>query len=383
MKKVGFFLTVILIVLSACNNKEKFHVQGTVTNADNKVLYFEAEGLDSVSILDSVKLDNKGNFSFKGNRPECPEFYRLRLGNNVIHFSVDSTETIDIAANATNFTAGYSIKGSESCQKIKELTLKQIQLQETVNKLQNKVKSGSFDGALANDSVNHMIDKYKKDVMINYIFKGPNKPYAYFALFQNINGYLLFDSNNKKDIKCFQAVATSLNTFYPKSLRSRNLYNVTIKGLQTTYSGPRKMINIPQNKVSSAGLINISLPDMDGNVHKLTDLKGKVVILDYVMLSAKGAAQHNFKLRGIYNKYKKSGLEIYQIALDADEHYWKTAADNLPWICVRDENGEQSTNVTLYNVTSVPTMFIINRSNEVKERITDVNKLDTAIKAVL
>lgn len=373
----------MLVVLTACNNEKKFHVEGTISNAANKMLYFEAERIDSVAIIDSVKLDEKGNFAFSGKRPECPDFYRLRLGNNVIHFSVDSTETITVNADARNFTKGYTIKGSESCQKIKEITLKQIKLQESINLLENNVRNGALDETSANSLADTLIAKYKKDIMVNYIFKGPNKPYAYFALFQSINGNLIFNANDKKDIKCFQAVATSLNTFYPKSLRSRNLYNITIKGLQNTYTGKRKVINIPQSKVSTAGLIDITLPDIDGRRHSLSELKGKVAVLDFVVLGAKGSAQHNFKLRDIYNKYKSKGFEIYQISLDPDESYWKTASDNLPWICVWDENGEQSSNLTTYNVTSVPTMFVINRANEVKKRITNIDGLEAAVKSQL
>ena len=46
-------------------------------------------------------------------------------------------------------------------------------------------------------------------------------------------------------------------------------------------------------------------------------------------------------LRDLYDKYAGQGLEIYQVPLDADEHYWKTTADNLPWICVRAVKDEK------------------------------------------
>ena len=44
--------------------------------------------------LDSIKLKGDGSFSFKQLRPESPEFYRLRVEDKVINFSVDSTETV-------------------------------------------------------------------------------------------------------------------------------------------------------------------------------------------------------------------------------------------------------------------------------------------------
>lgn len=54
-------------------------------------------------------------------------------------------------------------------------------------------------------------------------------PYAYFALFQSLNGYMILILDNKEDVKCFAAVATSLNNAYPHADRSRNLYNMVIK----------------------------------------------------------------------------------------------------------------------------------------------------------
>ena len=88
-------------------------------------------------------------------------------------------------------------------------------------------------------------------------------------------------------------------------------------------------------------------------------------------------------LRELYNKYAAQGLEIYQVSLDADEHFWKTSADNLPWVCVRDENGIYSTTAAVYNVKQVPAFFLVNRNNELSVRGEDVKDLDTAIKALL
>ena len=100
-------------------------------------------------------------------------------------------------------------------------------------------------------------------------------------------------------------------------------------------------------------------------------------------LQSPAGAPHNMLLRELYNKYASQGLEIYQISLDADEHYWKTAAANLPWICVRDGNGVYSTNVAVYNVRQVPSIFLINRNNELKLRGEDIKDLEASVKSLL
>src|SRR5699024_1814932 len=96
----------------------------------------EASGLEGIIPLDSVKLKEAGTFSFKQPRPESPEFYRLRIEDKVINFSVDSIETIQINAPYTDFSTAYTVEGSENSNKIKDLTLKQIILQKNVDDLQ-------------------------------------------------------------------------------------------------------------------------------------------------------------------------------------------------------------------------------------------------------
>ncbi|HRF93267.1 MAG TPA: thioredoxin-like domain-containing protein, partial [Bacteroides graminisolvens] len=95
------------------------------------------------------------------------------------------------------------------------------------------------------------------------------------------------------------------------------------------------------------------------------------------------SAPHNFTLRDLYNKYAAQGLEIYQVSLDADEHFWKTAVDNLPWVCVRDANGIYSQIAAIYNVKQVPAYFLVNKNNELSKRGEDIKDLDAAIKALL
>ena len=130
-------------------------------------------------------------------------------------------------------------------------------------------------------------------------------------------------------------------------------------------------------------IIDIELKDIKGNVRRLTDLKGKVILIDFTVYNNAMSAAHNLALRELYNKYASQGLEIYQISLDADEHFWKTSSDNLPWICVRDANGAYSQYVTLYSVTNLPAVFLVNRANELSARGETITNLEESIKKLL
>ena len=382
-KNIFYLLASLLVTLSACDNEPTYKVTGEVSGGEDKTLYFEASGLNGIVMLDSTKLGGNGSFNFSQKRPLSPEFYRLRLDNKVINFAVDSTETVSIQAGADDFATGYTIEGSENNLKIKELSLLQADLQKAVDQL---AQNRNIPVGIRQDNLNTLINNYKDKVKREYIFKAPNTSYAYFALFQSVNGFMIFDPlGNKDDIKCFAAVATSLNNAYPHADRSRNLYNMVIKGMKNARVQERDedVLEIPADKVSEADIIDIQLKDAKGNIRKLTDLKGKVVLIDFTLYNNVQFAGHNLMLRDLYDKYAAKGLEIYQVSLDADEHFWKTASDNLPWICVRDANSANSSYITLYGLTNLPTVFLVNRDNVLSERFESVEKLEESIKKLL
>ena len=384
MKKNMLCAALVVAALGACSSGPQFKIEGEVTGADGKMLYLEASALEGIVPMDSVKLDGDGSFTFKGERPASPEFYRLRVEDKVINLSVDSTETLTVEASYENFATDYTVTGSANCEKIKELTLKQTRLQSRVDELSAAMNARALGVDDFQDSLAVLLKAYKDEVKINYIFSAPNTAAAYFALFQKLNNYLIFDPlNSKEDIRCFAAVATSLNQHFPHADRSKNLYNIVIKGMKNTRARQQQVVEVPETTVQETGVIDIDLRDLEGNVHRLSDLKGKVVILDFTIYQSAVSASHNYMLRDLYDKYAAQGLQIYQVSLDADEHYWKTTADNLPWICVRDGNGIYSSYATAYNVQNVPTLFLVSRANELVSRSETIKDLEKEVKALL
>lgn len=380
------FVAIIAAVMaiSSCNEK-KFQVTGNITDAKDSILYFEHMSLNGPETTDSVKLTGDGSFSFSGKDEGTPEFYRLRIAGQIINIAVDSTETIEVNASYPTMASGYDVKGSYDCSKIKELALMQMQLQRNVNAI---AADPTLNVQAVTDSINKVVAAYKYKVKNDYIFKEPMKAYAYFALFQTINmGYqtmLIFNPRNSEDdVKVFAAVATSWDTFYPKAERGANLHNIALEGMKNV-----RIIRSEQAKrldpkvIDTSGIIEIALKDNKGIVRRLSDLKGKVVLLDFHLFSADGSADRIMMLRDIYNKYHKLGLEIYQVSVDTDEHFWKTQTAALPWISVRVDDNSASV-LNNYNVQAVPTFFLLNKNVNVVKRDAQIKDIDAEIKALL
>lgn len=388
MKHILSSMVMVLVAIAAavfttsCNNK-KFQVKGNIEGAKDSMLYLENLSLDGPVAIDSAKLDEQGTFSFSVDAPTAPEFYRLRIAGQIINVCADSTETVTIKAQWPGMATNYQVEGSEECSIIRELSLKQIDLQAKVIAIQSNY---NLNDQVAADSIMALVDAYKKEVKLNYIFKAPMRASSYFALFQAIGNTLLFNPQvSEDDIKVFAAVATSWDTYHPDALRGQNLHNIAIEGMKNIRIMRNKLANtnVDASKVHVSGLIDISLMDNMGNVRNLSDLKGKVVMLDFHVFGTKESTQRIMQMRELYNKYHDRGFEIYQVSFNDDEHFWKTQTEALPWISVRDADGGNSQNLVAYNVNTLPTFFLIDRNNVLQKRDAQIKDIDKEIQSLL
>jgi len=376
---------VVVLALCACTGKS-FNISGTITEAKDSVLYLENMSLSGPVAVDSVKLGESGTFSFSEQAPDAPEFYRLRIAGQIINLAVDSTEQIEVKAQYPTMSAVYDVTGSEECTKIKELALLQMDLQRRIDAI---VAAPDLGVSAVQDSVLRVTEAYKDQVKRRYIFAEPMKAYAYYALFQTVRlgqmESLIFNPrSSEQDVKVFAAVATSWDTYHPDAERGQNLHNIAIEGMKNVrILQSRQLSNIDPNLVNVSNVIDINLPDSKGRQRRLTELKGKVVLLDFHVFASEGSTQRIMQLREIYNKYHAQGLEIYQVSLDPDEHFWKTQTAALPWICVRDERGPQSEYLVSYNIQSIPTFFLVGRNSDLDKRDAQIKDLDAEIRSLL
>lgn len=371
--------------VTSCNEK-KFHIDGTITGAADSTLYFENMSLDGAVKIDSAKLSEDGTFAFEGTAPTAPEFYRLGIAGQFINIAVDSTETINIKAQYPQMATQYEVSGSEDCQRIKELSLMQSSLQAQVNAIARNPELGAQAVA---DSVSRIVEAYKTRVKTEYIFKAPMKASSYFALFQTIYAggqpVLLFNPRtSEQDIKVFGAVATSWDTFYPNEKRGENLHNIAIEGMKDVryLRSQQQAEEIEASKVNTSGILDFTLTDNTGAARSLSSLKGNVVLLDFHLFADQNSMKRIMWLRELYNKYHAQGFQIYQVAIDGDEHFWKTQTAALPWISTRVDDNTSSV-LQLYNVQQVPTFFLLNRSCNVVKRDAQIKDIDAEIKALL
>lgn len=373
-------LLAVLVFLFSCNQSTKFKVEGVVADSESQYIVLEQNGLLATTLIDSVKLDSDGNFRFKAPRPEYPDFYRLRIGTKVIDFAVDSCERITIKANLTNFSTGYSIEGSQTSSDI-------LKLRTSLSAIQAKVNTLNVD--LSADARNVRLTEIEADIETHktmarqLILQNPRSSAAYFAIYQKINNTYLFSPYVKADKPYCAAVATSYNAFMPDYIRSKNLYALVMDAIKTERKAQNDAAwrEIVDN--SSTGYIDIVLKDRTGAERKLSELEGKLVLIDFSASEMENNVAYTFELRELYNKYKSRGFEIYQISLDRSKLLWEDASANVPWISVRDENGPNTSYIASYNVQSIPTLFLMDKKGVIVSRANDFKTIEAEIAKLL
>ncbi|MCE5205317.1 MAG: AhpC/TSA family protein [Porphyromonadaceae bacterium] len=382
MKQIIMIALLIGGMLTACKQEKVFQVKGNIGSAAGDTLYLEHRALAGIELLDSAILKKDGNFSFKQPAPKNPEFYQLRIDNQVAAFAVDSIETLQVTADVSDFYRTFTVSGSPVNDQLREVDALVQLTASQIGGLEKRRKSASIDDMTFLTQLDSVLNDYKKKIS-NLILGNPGGAVAYYALFQKINDYLIFDPYNKQDYPMFGAVATSWNRYYPDAERTRHLYEFTMNALKTRRRQEQQeklLQSAPTER--SAGLPDINLQKVDGSKVALSSLKGKVVLLDFVVYNAEFSPKHNMELNRIYQQYKSKGLEIYQISFDSDEHFWKISASNLPWITVRDPESVNARLLSMYNVREMPATFILNRDGDVVARVGDYNGLEDELMKV-
>lgn len=381
MRTVHRIIGLGLTLLMGCQTKPAFVINGEIAGAENDTVYLEHVSMSNVQTLDSCVLDASGSFSFQLDLAESPEFYRLRLGNAALHFASDTSKQLRIHTQKNDFGKRYELDGSASNQDIKKLIELQAQTRMQADSVFARYKRGELDASALQQEIKAHVDAHKNAAK-NIIFRDPVSPAAYFAIFQRLQDHQLFDPYDVSDNKVYTAVATSWETYYPESARTKHLVNLSLTGLREIRK-IRSQQEITITELDFLHFFEISLPDIHNKTTSLSQSEGNVILLDFTLYQSEFSPNRNLKLREVYHRYAEQGFSVYQVSIDPNEHFWKTAAANLPWICVRDNRLQQSPYLKKYNVNQLPTYFLIDRSGNILARDEQIKDLDSEIKKLL
>jgi peroxiredoxin len=350
----GIFL--LSVFLFSCKDKTAFNISGTIKNPSNlKTVFLLEADSTQVKVVDSTTLSEQGKFQFKHDAPYA-NLYKLRVGSSIFDLIAKNGDGIDFNTDMADSTHGYTISGSDDSDKIKEFNRISNFWSEKNNKVVTEYQEKSQALGKQSDSLLKV----------------------YMPVFQkNMADYseevLKFVNSNKKSLAGFYA-ATSLDVYkYEPQLVT---YADEIKNDFKDNPGVQQFIK--QMEKAKPVSVGHKAPDfttagIDGKPIKLSDYKGKYVMIDFWASWCMPCRQENPNVVKQYNAFKSKGFNILGVSLDKEKGAWQKAIndDKLSWAHGSDMNGFEGQTELLYHIEAIPSNFIIDpQGNIVAKNIT-------------
>ena len=332
---------IILAALAVAACSPKAQIKGTLEGAPEDKVVVKLLDLNNYVVLDTLKTDASGNYSCKVKiEKDQPEFVYLYNGDTKIASLL--LQAGDVVTVKSDLKGNYTVEGSEESQKL-------CQVEKDYNEFLSSVASMTETADIAKAYV----DYYRK--CLRYVSQNPYSLTVVPVLFQTMAGDTPIFSQNTDGIR-FRSAADSLLSVYPNSKYAQALSREADSRL--------KMMDLSGrlDGASEIGFPEINLPDVNGKKVALSSVDSKVVFLYFWTSQASQQTLFNMELmKPIYEDFHSKGLEIYAVCVDPDKALWASIVKNqgLDWINVNDGLGTASPVLQLYNVTSVPVLYVI------------------------
>ncbi|HHT52772.1 MAG TPA: TlpA family protein disulfide reductase [Bacteroidales bacterium] len=148
-----------------------------------------------------------------------------------------------------------------------------------------------------------------------------------------------------------------------------------------------KVETSPKNSTNIGSMApDLAFPDPDGKIIKLSDLRGKVVLLDFWAAWCRPCRMENPNVVKAYHQYKDKGFDVYSVSLDRDKNAWLKAIqdDGLVWPShVSDLKHWSSEAAAIYGVRSIPATFLIGKDGRIVAKNLRGDALVNALKQLL
>jgi len=381
LNRLIFILVASIIVFSGCQKGNQFSISGKISHAEGDTIYLEELNVSTRKPIAKVKVDDEGEFEFKG-KTSIPTYYLLKLSdNNFITLLVDSVDNVVIEADAANFGKEYIVQGSLGSIQIKELTENLSRTEHKLDSLRslNNLYQGNPDyenlKVKWNQEYAAIIEEQTK-FSTNFVLNNPFSMASVFALYQKYRdqSYVI------RDLQTMRTAASALNAIYPNSNLVKALYGNTLQYLRDEKAAQMKKF-IEQEGLNSPDIL---LPDSNGKEIALTSLRGKVVLLQFWAAEDQGSRLLNPLLVDAYQKYKTRGLEIYQVNVGNNRSEWIDAIDKdkLKWINVGDMEGSTQARLS-YNIQNIPYNYLLDKEGKIVAKNLTGTDLDKTLARIL
>ncbi|ADQ80663.1 alkyl hydroperoxide reductase/ Thiol specific antioxidant/ Mal allergen [Paludibacter propionicigenes WB4] len=383
MKKIYLALVLcgmVSITLNAVNNRKKtvssnpvpnFLISGEVKGINQGVVYlgYRENAKDK---KDSAIIAG-GKFSFKGkviepvyaflSTKDRKVFVGFFLENNKVTISVDSLGKSTVKGSPiSDIYIGWAKMWSVVTQKAGDIYKRMNEEYKKEGLDPNSRTAKLSDSARkAFDDEFKVLNVETDSTVFPVVRKYPNSVASAFII---VDRYVSWhDVSNAQKM---------FNYLTPEARKS--VYGIQIKEFLDTEA------KVSIGKVAP----NFTMNDTTGHPVKLSDFKGKYVLLDFWASWCGPCRKENPNVVNAYKKFHDKGFEIVQVSLDTKKPAWIAAIqkDGLNWNHLSDLKGWQNEAVLMYGVKAVPTNFLIDKDGKIIARDLREEKLQETLSEI-
>jgi len=363
------YITLVLALLSSCNNDNGFIINGTIDVIDDtKVYILQADQNNQPFIKDST-LVKSSQFSFKG-ISATPEISYIQV-EGVNGYVLAILETGEITADLdVNNISKSTVSGTISNDDFVKYKLETKSLVDNMNSIASSAQDAIMNGDV--ETAKELEKDYntkEREVLL----------YEWDFIIDNLDSYMsallleVFMIENKVNKDSIIDVYESFSNRIKVSGVGKN-----IASLLSQYEDPIEVGEIAPD---------FTAPGIDGSnitLSKITE-SNTVTLLDFWAAWCRPCRVENPNLVRLYKKYNQNGFDIIGVSLDRTKEQWEQAIedDDLPWTQVSNLSFWNDPVARRYSIRAIPQSYLIDNTGTVIGKNLRGNDLEERIKFAL